>query len=433
MMFWDPRMEEMPREELQRLQYRLLKTLVYRLYSFSPFYHDRMKESGVHPDDIRTLSDIRKLPFMYKRDLRDNYPDKIFVAGQDDLVRYHVSSGTTGKPTVVGYTRNDLDNWTASLARGLVSCGLGRGDVLQVSYGYGLFTGGLGLHYGAERVGATVLPTSVGNTERQIELMQDLHTTAIACTPSYLIHMGEVAEKMGLSIKEDTDLRMGILGAEPWSDTMKTRIEEWLGIKAFDIYGTSELSGPMFCECSEQKGFHVWGDLACIEILDPGTGESLGPGEKGELVVTMLQKEALPMIRYRIGDITSFEDGVCACGRTHPRVMRISGRVDDMLIIRGINVFPSQIEYALMTVPEVGQHFQIVVDRKGALDDMLVRVEVSRESFSDKITDLMAIRKNVEHKLRNTLNVAVNVELVEPGSLPRFEGKAKRVIDRRKL
>jgi phenylacetate-CoA ligase len=433
MMFWDPRMEEMPREELQRLQYRLLKTLVYRLYSFSPFYHDRMKEAGVHPDDISTLSDIRKLPFMYKRDLRDNYPDKIFVAGQDDLVRYHVSSGTTGKPTVVGYTRNDLDNWTASLARGLVSCGLGRGDVLQVSYGYGLFTGGLGLHYGAERVGATVLPTSVGNTERQIELMQDLHTTAIACTPSYLIHMGEVAEKMGLSIREDTDLRMGILGAEPWSDTMKTRIEEWLGIRAYDIYGTSELSGPMFCECSEQKGFHVWGDLAYVEILDPETGESLGPGEKGELVVTMLQKEALPMIRYRIGDITSFEDGVCACGRTHPRVMRISGRVDDMLIIRGINVFPSQIEYALMTIPEVGQHFQIMVDRKGALDDMLVRVEVSRESFSDKITDLMAIRKNVEHKLRNTLNVAVNVELVEPGSLPRFEGKAKRVIDRRQL
>lgn len=433
MMFWDPRVEEMPKEELQKLQYKLLKTLVYRLYSFSPFYHERMKESGVHPDDIQTLADIRKLPFMYKRDLRDNYPDKIFVAGQEDLVRYHVSSGTTGKPTVVGYTRNDLDNWTTSLARGLVSCGLGRGDVLQVSYGYGLFTGGLGLHYGAERVGATVLPTSVGNTERQIELMQDLHTTAIACTPSYLLHMGEVAEKMGVSIRDDTDLRMGILGAEPWSDAMKARIEDWLGIKAYDIYGTSELYGPMFCECAEQNGFHVWGDLAYVEILDPVTGESLGPGEKGELVVTMLQKEALPMIRYRIGDITSYEDGVCACGRTHPRVMRISGRVDDMLIIRGINVFPSQIEYALMTIPEVGQHFQIVVDRKGALDDMLVRVEVARESFSDKITDLMAIRKNVEHKLRNTLNVAVNVELVEPGSLPRFEGKAKRVIDRRQL
>ncbi len=430
---WDPRIEEMPREDIRRLQYRLLKTLVYRLYSFSPFYHDRMREAGVHPDDIRALDDIRKLPFMVKSDLRDNYPDKIFVAGQEDLVRYHVSSGTTGKPTVVGYTRNDLDNWTASLARGLVSCGLGRGDVLQVSYGYGLFTGGLGLHYGAERIGATVLPTSVGNTERQIELMQDLHTTAIACTPSYLLHMGEVAEKMGVSIRDDTSLRVGILGAEPWSDNMKTRIEEWLGIKAYDIYGTSELSGPMFCECTEQNGFHVWADLAYVEILDPGTGEQLPPGERGEMVITMLQKEALPMIRFRIGDITTYDDEVCGCGRTHPRVHRISGRVDDMLIIRGINVFPSQIEYTLMTVPEVGQHFMIEVDRKGALDDMLVKVEVRKEAFSDKITDLMAIRKNVEHRLRNALNVAVNVELVEPGSLPRFEGKAKRVIDRRKI
>ena len=430
---WDPRIEEMPCEDIRRLQYRLLKMLVYRLYSFSPFYHDRMREAGVHPDDIRTLGDIRKLPFMVKRDLRDNYPDKIFVAGQEDLVRYHVSSGTTGKPTVVGYTQNDLNNWTASLARGLVSCGLSRGDVLQVSYGYGLFTGGLGLHYGAERIGATVLPTSVGNTERQIELMQDLHTTAIACTPSYLLHMGEVAEKMGVSIRDDTSLRIGILGAEPWSDNMKARIEEWLGIKAYDIYGTSELSGPMFCECTEQNGFHVWADLAYVEILDPATGEQLGPGEKGEMVITMLQKEALPMIRFRIGDITSYDDEVCGCGRTHPRVHRISGRVDDMLIIRGINVFPSQVEYTLMTVPEVGQHFMIEVDRRGALDDMLVKVEVTREAFSDKITDLMAIRKNVEHRLRNALNVAVTVELVEPGSLPRFEGKAKRVIDRRKI
>src|SRR5512137_421117 len=399
---WDPRIEEMPKEDLQRMQYKLMKSLVYRLYSFSPFYHDRMKEQKVHPDDIRELSDVKKLPFMFKRDLRDGYPDKIFTASQEELVRYHVSSGTTGKPTVVGYTENDLNLWTTSLARALTSTGLGRGDVLQVSYGYGLFTGGLGLHYGAERVGATVLPTSVGNTERQIELMQDLHTTAIACTPSYLLHMGEVAEKMGVSIKEDTQLRLGILGAEPWSDTMKTRIEDWLGIRAYDIYGTSELSGPMFCECSEQKGFHVWGDLAYIEILDPDTGESLGPGEKGELVVTMLQKEALPMIRYKIGDITSFDDEVCPCGRTHPRLMRISGRVDDMLIIRGINVFPSQIEYALMAIPEVGQHFQIIVDRKGALDDMLVRVELPKGSFSDKITDLMQIQGRVEHRLRNS-------------------------------
>jgi phenylacetate-CoA ligase len=433
MRYWDPETEVMPIEEIRKQQYKLLKTLVYRLYSFSPFYHDRMKAQSVHPDDIRSLEDIRKLPFMYKRDLRDNYPDRIFTATQEDLVRYHVSSGTTGKPTVVGYTQNDLNNWTLSLARALTSCGLGKGDVMQVSYGYGLFTGGLGLHYGAERIGATVLPTSVGNTERQIELMQDLHATAIACTPSYLLHIGEVAEKMGINLGKDTDLRVGILGAEPWSETMRDRIQNWLGIKAYDIYGTSELSGPMFCECSEQNGFHVWGDLAFIEILDPDTGESLGPGEKGELVLTMLQKEALPMIRYRIGDITSFEDEVCACGRTHPRVRRITGRVDDMLIIRGINVFPSQIEYALMEIPQVGQHFQIVVDRKGALDEMLVRVEVSPDAFSDKITDLMKITKIVEHKLRNILNVGVKVELVEPGSLPRFEGKAKRVVDRRTL
>ncbi len=430
---WDPRIEEMPKEDLRKMQYKLLKSLVYRLYSFSPFYHERMKEQNVHPDDIKELSDVNKLPFMFKRDLRDNYPDKIFTSTQEELVRYHVSSGTTGKPTVVGYTQNDLDSWTTSLARALTSLGLGRGDVIQVSYGYGLFTGGLGLHYGAERIGATVLPTSVGNTERQIELMQDLGATAIACTPSYLLHIGEVAEKMGVDIKKDTKLRTGVLGAEPWTDRMRTRIEDWLGIKAYDIYGTSELSGPMFTECVEQKGFHIWSDLALVEIIDPITGESLGPGEKGELTITMLQKEALPMIRYRIGDITIMDDDVCACGRTHPRIQRIQGRVDDMLIIRGINVFPSQVEYALMGIPEVGQHFQIVVERKGALDDMLVRVELSKGSFSDKITDIMKVRQKVEHRLRNSLNVNVNVELVEPGSLPRFEGKAKRVIDKRSL
>jgi phenylacetate-CoA ligase len=430
---WDPRIEEMPQDELKKMQYRLLKTLVYRLYSFSPFYHDRMKDEGVHPDDIRSLDDARKLPFMTKRDLRDNYPDRIFTASRDELVRYHVSSGTTGKPTVVGYTSHDLDIWTTSLARSLTACGLGRGDVIQVSYGYGLFTGGLGMHYGAERIGATVVPTSVGNTERQIELMQDLGVTAIACTPSYLVHMGEVAEKIGVSIKNDTDLRVGILGAEPWSDQMRERIYDQLGIRAYDIYGTSELSGPMFCECTEQQGIHIWGDIAYTEIVDPDTGEPLDAGENGELVFTILQKEALPMIRYRTGDITSLDTETCACGRTHPRIGRIQGRVDDMLIIRGINVFPSQIEHALLTIPEVGQHFQIVVDRKGALDTMLVRVEVSRDAFSDKITDLMGIKETVAHRLKNTLNVNVGVELVEPGSLPRFEGKAKRVVDRRVL
>jgi phenylacetate-CoA ligase len=423
----------MPKADIQRLQYKLLKSLVYRLYSFSPFYHDRMKEQKVHPDDIRELSDVRKLPFMFKRDLRDNYPDKIFTASKEDLIRYHVSSGTTGKPTVVGYTQNDLDNWSTSLARGLTSIGLGRGDVIQVSYGYGLFTGGLGMHYGAERIGATVLPTSVGNTERQIELMQDLGATAIACTPSYLLHIGEVAEKMGINIQKDTQLKTGILGAEPWTEGMRDRIENWLGIKAFDIYGTSELSGPMFTECAEQNGFHIWSDLALVEIIDPKTEEPLEAGEKGEVTITILQKEALPMIRYRIGDISSIDDSVCTCGRTHPRLQRIQGRVDDMLIIRGINVFPSQIEYALMAIPEVGQHFQIVVERKGALDDLLIRVELNKESFSDKITDLMQIRHNVENRLRSSLNVNVSVDLVEPGSLPRFEGKSKKVIDKRSL
>ncbi|MFA5331921.1 MAG: phenylacetate--CoA ligase [Methanoregula sp.] len=433
MQYWDPRIEDLPKEDLRRMQYKLLKNLVCRLYSFSSFYHDRMKEQHVHPDDIRELSDIQKLPFMFKRDLRDNYPNKIFTASDEELVRYHVSSGTTGKPTVVGYTQNDINTWTTSLARGLTAIGLGRGDVIQVSYGYGLFTGGLGMHYGAERIGATVLPTSVGNTERQIELMQDLGVTAIACTPSYLLHIGEVAEKMGIDIQKDTRLRAGILGAEPWTDKMRTRIEDWLGIKAYDIYGTSELSGPMFTDCNEQAGAHIWADIAYIEIIDPKTGESLEPGEKGELTVTMLQKEALPMIRYRIGDITVIDDEVCACGRTHPRIKRIQGRVDDMLIIRGINVFPSQVEHTLMTIPEVGEHFQIVIERTGALDDMLVRVELTKGSFSDKIADLMLIRQKVEHRLRNALNVAVDVELVEPGSLPRFEGKSKKVIDKRSL
>lgn len=421
----------MPVEDLHRLQYKLLKTLVYRLYSFNEFYRRRMKETGVHPDDINELADARKLPFMVKSDLRDNYPDRLFTVSQEELVRYHVSSGTTGKPTVVGYTANDLHHWTESVARALTSCGVGRGDVMQVSYGYGLFTGGLGLHYGAERVGATVIPTSVGNTERQIELMQDLGATAIACTPSYLLHLGEVAEKMGISIKNDTRMRTAILGAEPWSDQMRERIQEQLGIRAYDIYGTSELSGPLFCDCTEQNGIHIWGDFAYAEVVDPATGEVLEPGESGELVMTILQKEALPIIRYRTGDVTVIDDDVCPCGRTSPRIMRITGRVDDMLIIRGINVFPSQVEHALMGIPEVGEHFQIVVDRRGALDDMLVRVELTKESFSDKINDLMDLRQKVVHVLRGSLNVSVGVELVEPGTLPRFEGKAKRVIDKR--
>lgn len=432
MSYWNPRVEEMSLEEIHKLQFKLLKTQVYRLYSFSEFYHKRMKESNVHPDDINSLEDIRKLPFMYKKDLRDNYPNKLFVGGQDELVRYHVSSGTTGKPTVVGYTQRDLDNWAESVGRGMTSIGLGRHDTIQVSYGYGLFTGGLGAHYGAERIGATVIPASTGNTERQVELIKDLNVTAICCTPSYFLHIAETAEKMGISLEKDTKLKTAVLGAEPWTEKMRKRIKDSTGVNAYDIYGTSELSGPMFTECTEMNGVHIWGDIAYVEIIDPDTGEPLGPGERGEMVITMLQKEALPIIRYKTGDITAYDDSPCPCGRNHLRIERLSGRVDDMLIIRGINVFPSQVEYTLMTIPELGEHFQIVVDRKGVLDTMRVRVELKPSAFSDKLSDLMKLKKNAEYALKNSLNVAAEVELLEPGSLARFEGKAKRVIDNRR-
>ncbi len=430
-MYWNARMECMPKEELRNLQFRELKTLVYRLYSFNNFYRERMKEHGVHPDDIQTLEDIRKLPFMYKKDLRDHYPTKMFTSSKDEVVRYHVSSGTTGKPTLVGYTENDIEFWTDSLARALTSIGIGTGDVVQVSYGYGLFTGGLGLHYGAERVGATVLPASVGNTERQLELMMDLDVTAIACTPSYMIHMGEVAKRLGIDFRRDTKLRKAILGAEPWSEGMRQHIEENLGIEAYDIYGTSELSGPMFTECEERNGIHVWGDVGIVEIIDPETEEPVPDGEVGELVITVLKKEAMPMIRYRISDLTYALEETCTCGRSSTRIGRISGRTDDMLIIRGINVFPSQVEHTLMNIPEVGEQFMIILDRKGALDTMTVQAELSPEHFSDKMADMMAIKKKIDSDMRKYLNISVNVELMDPGSLPRFEGKAKRVIDKR--
>ncbi len=430
-MYWNPRIECMPVEELKKLQYRELKQLVYNLYSFNRFYHDRMVENKVHPDDITCLADIRKLPFMYKQDLRDNYPDKMFTVPKNEIVRYHVSSGTTGKPTLVGYTQNDLDYWTEALARSMTSVGIGPGDVLQVSYGYGLFTGGLGAHYGGEKVGATVLPSSTGNTQRQVELIQDLGVTAIACTPSYLIHLNDVAKSMGVSIKNDTKLRKGLLGAEPWSESMRKFIHDEMGIEAYDIYGTSEQAGPMFTECTERNGIHVCGDIMYVEIIDPDSGEPVENGDKGEMVVTMLKKEAMPMIRYRIRDISCLMEDECACGRTSPRIGRISGRTDDMLIVRGINVFPSQIEYTLMRIPEVGQQYMIYVSREGALDEMTVQVEIRPEAFSDNMADMAKLRAKIEGELKKYLNIYAKVELKAPGELPRFEGKAKRVVDTR--
>ncbi|MEI6102643.1 MAG: phenylacetate--CoA ligase family protein [Methanothrix sp.] len=431
--YWDPHIERMPLEDLHALQEDRLKSVVRYVYDHSAFYRQRFKEAGVEPGDIRTLGDVSKLPFTRKVDLRDNYPTGMFSAPKSQVVRYHVSSGTTGKPTVVGYTKGDIETWSESLARALTSIGLDSDDVVQVGYGYGLFTGGLGLHYGAERIGAAVLPVGTGNTERQIELMQDLGTTAIACTPSYFLHIMEVAEKMGISIKKDTKLKAGIFGAEPWSLETRKRIEDATGINAYDIYGTSEISGPLFTECHVKKGIHVWADMFLIEVLDPKTDEPVADGETGELVFTTLHKFALPLIRYRIGDLTIMDSEPCECGRTHPRIMRILGRTDDMLIIRGINVFPSQVESVLMDIPEVGDHWEILVDRKGPLDMMTVRVELTSAGFSDKIGDLMKLKKKISKELKGVLNIAAEVDLVEPGTIPRSMGKAKRVTDNRKV
>ena len=431
--YWNPWIERMPISELEKIQEKKLSDLVNYVYQHSGFYRKRFDAAGVKPGDIKTLADLKKLPFTYKSDLRETYPTGMFCVPNEQLVRFHVSSGTTGKPTVVGYTQNDIDVWTTSLARAMTSIGVGRGDIVQVGYGYGLFTGGLGAHYGAEEVGATVLPVSSGNIERQIELMQDLRSTVIACTPSYFLFMNEVSSQAGISIETDTQLRVGIFGAEPWTEEMRRRIQESTGIKAYDIYGTSELSGPLFTECMYQDGIHIWADQFLIEVIDPATGEQLPDGERGELVITTLAKEALPLIRYRIGDITVINREECKCGRTHPRIMRVLGRVDDMLIIRGINVFPGQIESVLMKIPQVGEHFMIVVDRVNELDVMKVQIEMTDEAFSDKVNDIMALEAKVSSALKHVLNLAVKVELVEKGSLPRSMGKAKRVIDNRKL
>ena len=433
-MYWNPSIERMPAEELKLIQEKKLRALVNTVYEYSPFYRRKFKELGIHPSDIRKLEDITKLPFTTKNDLRENYPFGLFAVPLSQVVRFHASSGTTGKPTVVGYTENDIRVWIESLCRGLVSCGVTSDDIMQISYGYGLFTGGLGFHYAAERIGATVIPISAGNTARQVELMKDLGTTVIACTPSYMLYLTEYASQMGVNIAEDTNLKMGIFGAEPWSEETRKRIERKTGIIAYDVYGTSELSGPLFTECVERCGLHIWADNFLIEVVDPETGEQLSEGERGELVVTTLSKEAMPLIRWRTGDITYIETDKCACGRTHPRIMRILGRADDMIIVRGVNVFPSQIEHVLMQIPEVGEHYMIILDRKpDGLDEMTIQVELSDKVKIDKTSDILELERKIAEKLKSTLNVWAKVEVVNPGTLQRFEGKAKRVIDKRKI
>jgi len=421
------------REHLRSYQLTKLKETIDRVYHNVESYRQKMQEIGVIPEDIKTLEDIRLLPFTTKQDLRDNYPYGMFAVPIEEIIRIHASSGTTGKPTVVGYTRRDISNWAELIARSLVMGGGKRDSVVQVSYGYGLFTGGLGFHYGAEKLGAVVLPTSGGNTRRQVMLMKDLGTEILACTPSYALCIAETLEEMGIK-QEELKLKTGIFGAEPWSDNMRKDLESKLGIKALDIYGLSEVIGPgVAAECMEQNGLHIAEDFFIPEIIDPVTEEPLPEGERGELVITTIDKEGLPVIRYRTRDITSISYKPCACGRTHARIEKILGRTDDMLIIRGVNVFPSQIESALMAAGDAEPHYLIIVDRKDNLDSIEVWVEVSEQLFADEVRKLEEVRKKITSSIYTTLGINVNVKLVEPHTIERTEGKSKRVIDKRKL
>lgn len=433
-MIWNEEFETLPREALEALQLKRLKNLVERVYSAVPYYRHKMEEAGVKPSDIKTLKDLAKLPFTTKEDLRINYPFGLFAVPFEKVVRIHASSGTTGKPTVVGYTKNDIDAWAELMARTLSAGGAHKGDVVHNSYGYGLFTGGLGAHYGAERLGAAVIPISGGNSKRQIMIMQDFGSTVLMCTPSYALNMADVMKEMGVE-PSTLKLRVGLFGAEPWSENMRNEIQKKLGIKAIDIFGLSEVMGPgVASECiEEQNGLHVFEDYFIPEIINPETFEVLPYGESGELVFTTLTKEAFPVIRYRTKDISRLNVAPCSCGRSFYRMQRITGRTDDMLIIRGVNVFPSQIEHVLMSIEGVEPHYQIIVDREGALDVMEVQVEVSEHIFSDEVKILERLGKRIEREIKDLLGTTCKIKLVEPKTIQRSEGKAKRVIDNRKI
>ncbi|MCF6096829.1 phenylacetate--CoA ligase [Thermovorax subterraneus] len=432
-MYWNPKYECMPREEIKELQLERLRNTLERAYYNVPHYRKVMQEVGFEPEDLKSLDDLRRLPFTSKKDLRDNYPYGMFAVPLSEVVRIHSSSGTTGKPTVVGYTRNDINVWAEIMARTLTTAGVKKSDVIQNAYGYGLFTGGLGVHYGAERIGATIIPVSGGNTKRQVMIMKDYGTTVLTCTPSYSLHIAETIEEMGIS-KEELKLRIGIFGAEPWSENMRREIEDRLKLTALDIYGLSEIIGPgVAIECPHKNGLHVQEDHFIVEVIDPKTGEVLPPGERGELVFTSLTKEALPMIRYRTGDISRLIEEPCPCGRTSVRIGRIEGRTDDMIIIRGVNVFPSQIEHVLLEIGQIEPHYQLVIDRVGYLDVLEVHVEVSEKMFSDDVKSLEILSKKIQNEIESTLGISVKVKLVEPKTIERSEGKAKRIIDKRKI
>ncbi|ADL13293.1 phenylacetate--CoA ligase family protein [Acetohalobium arabaticum] len=431
-MIWNKEYEAIERKELTNLQVRRLQQTIQRIYENVPFYRRKLDEKGVAAEDITSLSDLSKLPFTTKDDLRDNYPFDLFAVSLDEIVRIHSSSGTTGKPTVVGYTEEDIEIWTELIARTMTAAGIQKGDIVQNAFGYGLFTGGLGIHYGAEEVGASVVPISGGNTKRQIKLMDDFGSTALLCTPSYALYIAEVAEELGFDIK-NSELQAGIFGAEPWSDSMRDEIEDLLNITAIDIYGLSEVIGPgVATECQAQNGLHIFEDHFIPEVIDPETGEKLGYGKQGELVFTTITKTGLPVIRYRTKDISVLHKEKCSCGRTLVRMERVSGRVDDMLIIRGVNVFPSQIESVLLDISETEPHYQLIVEREGRLDKLEIQVEVSDKIFSDEVRRLEELERKIHHEIESVLGISVQVKLVEPNTIPRSEGKAKRVIDKRK-
>ena len=446
-MIRDAAHETMGRGELKRLQGERLVSLVERVYANVPLYTQRLDESGVKPSDIKGIDDLARLPFTYKRDLRDTYPFGMFAVPLKEIVRIHASSGTTGKPTTVGYTRADIDMWAEMMARTMAAAGVTEEDVLQNAYGYGLFTGGLGAHYGGERLGASVIPISGGNTQKQLMLMQDYQTTVLCSTPSFALYIWDVAGEMGIDMAA-LPLRVGVFGAEPWSNAMRREIEQKLNIKAIDIYGLSEIMGPgVSFECAEvQNGLHVNEDHFLAEIIDPSTGEPLADGETGELVFTTLTKQGIPLLRYRTGDITRLNVEVCDCGRTFARMDRVSGRSDDMLIIRGVNVFPSQIESVLLMSPEVAPHYQLIVKREGSMDALDVEVELTPDVFDaakdavlkadgrvalEESESLNALKAKIKENIKDIIGVTVTVDFKEPGTIARSEGKAKRVIDKR--
>ncbi|MCK4502723.1 MAG: phenylacetate--CoA ligase [Desulfuromonadales bacterium] len=432
-MIWNDDFETLPREALESLQLKRLQQTLDKVYAAVPFYRESFDKAGIKPGDIKSLADLQRLPFTLKQDMRDSYPYGLFAIPLEQIVRIHASSGTTGKPTVVGYSRRDIENWTELMARSFAAAGTHRGDIIHNAYGYGLFTGGLGAHYGAERVGASVIPMSGGNTKKQLMIMQDFGSTVLTCTPSYSLYLAEVAAEEGIDIRK-LKLKVGILGAEPWSEKMRQEIEAKLNIKAIDIYGLSEILGPgVGIECIEaQNGLHIWEDHFIPEIINPETGEVLPDGEKGELVITTITKEGIPLIRYRTRDITRLIKEPCICGRTHARIERLSGRSDDMMIIRGVNVFPSQIESVIFAIEGVEPHYQLIVERDGNLDTLEVQVEVNEQTFSDEIKVLQGLSNKIKKDIKDLLGVTCKVRLVEPKTITRSEGKAQRVIDNRK-